>query len=356
MATASNENNKLKYRAIIEFLTLEGEDANNIHQRLFKVYAEEAPSRATVFRWNTEFKRGRKSLEDDPRSGRPVTVTTPEIIDSMRELLDEDRRITVESIAEQVNISIGAVHNIIHNELQMTKVTARWVPRKLTEQNKWQRVESSRALLKMYEADQTGFESRFITGDETWLHHYDPETKLQSMQWKSRDEPTPVKFKTQASAGKVLATIFWDRKGPIMCDYLQRGHTVTGQYYADLLENLRQNIREKRSGMLTAGVLVLQDNAPAHTSAVATAAARRCGFEILPHPPYSPDMAPCDYFLFPNLKLHLKGQHYASDQEVITAANGWLESQTEDFYLGGLRDLSKRLTKCIDLNGDYVEK
>ena len=86
-----------------------------------------------------------------------------------------------------------------------------------------------------------------------------------------------------------MASKFWDHQGVIMVDYLQEGRTINGAYYAEELRRLRQDIVRKRSGKLTQGVLLLQDYAPAHTSQVAMAAATECVFEVLPHPPSSPD-------------------------------------------------------------------
>jgi len=90
-----------------------------------------------------------------------------------------------------------------------------------------------------------------------------------------------------------------------MTDYLSKGSTVTGTYYADKLCKLREALKSKHRGKLRRGVLLLHDNVPAHTSAVATSAAAECGYELLPHPPYSPDLAPSDFCLFPLLKEHL---------------------------------------------------
>jgi len=84
-------------------------------------------------------------------------------------------------------------------------------------------------------------------------------------------------------------------------------------------------------------VLLLHDNAPAHTSDVATSTAAECGYELLPHPPYLPDLAPSDFYLFPLLKEHLRGGRYESDDDVI---------QT------GIQKLQKRWIKCIEVHGD----
>ena len=153
--------------------------------------------------------------------------------------------------------------------------------------------------------------------DETWVHHYQPETKEQSKQWKHPMSPTPKKAKVTPSAGKVMASVFWDAQGVLMVDYLQKGCTINALYYSDLLKRLRENIKKKRPGMITKGVLFHQDNAPAHSSVVAMATIRDCGFQLVPHPPYSPDLAPSDFHLFPNLKKDMAGQHYVLDDSSI---------------------------------------
>jgi histone-lysine N-methyltransferase SETMAR len=94
-----------------------------------------------------------------------------------------------------------------------------------------------------------------------------------------------------------------------MMDYLEQGRTINGTCYADKLRRLRQEIERKRRDKLTQGVLLLHDNALTHTSKVAMAAAADCGFEILPRPPYFPDMASSDFYLFPKLKTKLPGRH-----------------------------------------------
>ena len=119
------------------------------------------------------------------------------------------------------------------------------------------------------------------------------------------------------SAGKV----FWDSEGVIMIDYLEQGPMINGAYYAGKLRQLRQEIARKRQGKLTCDVLLLQDNVPAQTPQVAMTAVTECGFEILPHPPYSPDMAPSDFSLFPKLKSHLPGKQYGRNEGVIEAVN-----------------------------------
>jgi len=69
---------------------------------------------------------------------------------------------------------------------------------------------------------------RIATGDETWIHHYDPESKQQSMQWKHTSSPSPRKFKVQASAGKIMRTTFWDAEGILLIDFMPQKVTIPG--------------------------------------------------------------------------------------------------------------------------------
>ena len=84
---------------------------------------------------------------------------------------------------------------------------------------------------------------RLVTVDETWVYYYEPENKVQSRQWVGPGSPRPKKFKTQLSADKVMATVFWDTKGVIMLDILPNRSAITGVYYANLLDQLRTAIR-----------------------------------------------------------------------------------------------------------------
>lgn len=347
---------KVELRAIIKYFDKKGLSPKQIHEELVETLRDKAPSYSMVKTWCADFKRGRTSTEDASRSGRPREAATPEIIEDVHDMVYNDRRVTVRHVSESLGIAIGTVHNIITEDLGMNKVSARWVPRMLTEHQKRNRKMVCRDLLKRFNDDQGTFIDRIVTQDETWVHHYDPETKMQSMQWKHPESPAPRKFRVVPSAKKVMASVFWDSGGVLMVDYLPKGQTITGNYYAEELRRLREAIKEKRRGKLTRGVLLLQDNAPAHTSQVAVTSASHCGFELLPHPPYSPDLAPSDYYLFPKLKLELKGHRFGSNEEVISSVDAFLGCQPASFFSEGLQLLESRWRKCIAVNGDYVEK
>jgi len=167
--------------------------------------------------------------------------------------------------------------------------------------------------------------SRLVTMDETWLYHYHPETKQQSMDWRHRGSPHPKKFRVQKSAGRVLASIFWDQDGILHIDYLPKGQTINAEYYLSLLMQLKDILKEKCRGKVIKGVLFLHENTPAHRALATQKKLAHLGFHCLDHPPYSPDLALSGYHLFPGLKKQLKGRHFSSDVEVIAAAETWLD-------------------------------
>jgi len=111
--------------------------------------------------------------------------------------------------------------------LEYRKVCARWVPRMLTQEHKEQRIQVCHDLLKQYDAEGNSFLDRIITGDETWRHHYEPESKRQSVEWQHLNFPSKKKFKSLPSVGKVTCTVFRDRKGGIILDFLEPGKPST---------------------------------------------------------------------------------------------------------------------------------
>jgi histone-lysine N-methyltransferase SETMAR len=110
---------KTEYCAVIKFFVKDGLTPNDIHSKFIKVYGDSAPSFSTIKNWAAEFKRGRTSLEDDPREGRPKSATTPEIIEELHDMVLDYRRMKVGEIAETIGISKERVGYILHKELNM---------------------------------------------------------------------------------------------------------------------------------------------------------------------------------------------------------------------------------------------
>jgi len=128
----------------------------------------------------------------------------------------ENRQVTIDEVANHFEISHGSAYDIIHNWLGFRKVCAKWVPKELTEEQKNNLVAICQRLLDRYASEGEAFLTRIVTGDKTWVHHFAPESKRQTMEWKHPGSPVKKKFKSQPSAGKVMLTIFWDSQGVIL--------------------------------------------------------------------------------------------------------------------------------------------
>ena len=150
------------------------------------------------------------------------------------------------------------------------------------------------------------------------------------MVYRHKTSPSPWKFEVIASARKALSTIFWDMKGLVHMEFLKQGHMVNS--------------------------ILQHDNARPHTSRQTQDSLAQLKLTALPHPAYSPDLAPSDYFLFLQLKKHLKGNIYDSDEEVVAAVRQWWREQSPEFFADGIRQLVRCWQLCVDRDGDYVEK
>ena len=346
---------KTEYRAVIKFFVLEGLSATEIHTKMVKVLKESAPSFPTVHRWVLEFKRGRTSVEDEPRSGRPKSATTPEIIEQVFDIVCKDPSLTKREIADTIGISDERVLYILHEELHMKKLFGKLVPHSLTIQQKLNRKQISQRNLKRFKQNQTDFVRRFITMDETWIYHHDPKLKQERLQWIEAGSSAPKQVKSERSAKKIMASIFWDAKGVLLIDYLEKGKTINSEYYCNLLDQLDKNIREKRPGLQKKTIIFHQDNARVHTSFLTMVKLNELKYELFEHPPYSPDLAPSDYYLFRNLKQFLRGKRFSSNEEAIAAVEQYFAELPENHYRDGIKLLEDLWNKCVQVEGDYIE-
>ena len=127
---------KFEHRVVIKFLTSENLSTTEIHDRLVKSSGTNAPSLSTVLRWRREFSRGRESIEDDKRPGRPISVTDEQNVKKVLEVVNTDRRLKVRQIAKDMGISKTSVHRILTVNLGMKKISASWVPKLLNDSQK----------------------------------------------------------------------------------------------------------------------------------------------------------------------------------------------------------------------------
>ena len=139
--------------------------------------------------------------------------------------------------------------------------------------------------------------------------------------------------------------------GILLIDFFSKGQMINSDYYIALLDRLEDAIKKKRPYMAKEKPLFQQDNAPVHKSIKTMVKLNDLRFELLPHPPYSPDLAPSDFYLFADLKKMLQGKRFSSDDEVIAATDAYLEAKDKSFYKKGIESLEKRSNDCITMEG-----
>ena len=198
----------------IKFCFKLGKYATETYGMLQTAFGQSCMNRASVFEWHKGFKEGTESVRDDERCGKSKKVNTPELIGQIKNFMDKDRRVSIETISAQFDVSVGTVHTIIREELKMRKICAKFVPRVLREDQKERCCHDSRKMVELINSDPAVLDA-LVTCDESWIYCYDPETKTQSSQWMHAGSPRPMKARQGKSTHKLLMIPFFDSTGMI---------------------------------------------------------------------------------------------------------------------------------------------
>jgi histone-lysine N-methyltransferase SETMAR len=144
-------------------------------------------------------------------------------------------------------------------------------------------------------------------------------------------------IQTNTVEKKMMATVFWDRKGIFLTEFNAPGTTIMSEVYCETLNKLRRSIRNKRCSLLTKGIIFLHDNTRPHTSARTNALIKLYNWKIFDHTPYSPDLAPSDYHLLTKMKVWLATQRFHTNEELMDGVNNWLHNLAAPFFDDGLQ-------------------
>ena len=181
-------------------------------------------------------------------------------------------------------------------------------------------------------------------------------TQRQSSQWKHADSSRPKKIRQSKSTHKLLMIPFFDSTGMIYMHWVPTGQRVNKEYYVKVLKEFRKRFRPKRPALFKSGQWHFhQDNAPVHNSILVSDYLTKMGIKTVPHHPYSPDLAPSDFCLFPKLKEKLRGCRYETIEEMKEAVTKVIDTLTQEDFHGALQKLLEWYNKCIAARGDYFE-
>ena len=212
-------------------------------------------------------------------------------------------RLSVKDITSFTGISEGSVQTILKKRLDRRNVCARWVPHLLTEEQKTQRLKCARELLKTYKGCNSRVISDLQTGEETWVHMFEPQWRADNKQWKRKDKKLPCIAKRTIGSKKMLYAIFLNSSGPVVQVPCPSGHTVTGRFYKNsVLKKVKEFYNKKRPSKGWSGVHLLHDNASSHKCEVVKSFLASEKVKVLNHPYIHLTWVPVTSFYFQGLR------------------------------------------------------
>lgn len=193
-----------------------------------------------------------------------------------------------------------------------------------------------------------------MTSDEKWIYYDNPKRKKS---WVSPGEPSTSTPKRNIHGHKVLLCIWWDQQGVVYYELLKPNETVTADVYRSQLNKLNDVLLQKRPAIASnrRKVILLHDNARPHVARVVKDTLLQLEWEVLPHPAYSPDIAPSDYHLFRSMQHGLVGTRFRNAEEVRKWIDDWIAAKPTSFFRHGIAMLPERWEKVVENDGKYFD-
>ncbi|UYV61852.1 hypothetical protein LAZ67_1006856 [Cordylochernes scorpioides] len=402
---------KLKQKICIEFCVKLQISATETFEMLNKALPNDAPKRTTVFEWHSRFKAGRTSIEDDPRQGRPKFQRTDENVQKITDLIKENPRTTLLELEQDTGISKTTIGRIVTEDLKLKKTPAKFIPRFFTNEQKLCRLATCEDMMEMTRTDPE-WKDKIITGDETWVYGYDPETKPQSAEWR---DIAPNDFFLFPKLKAVLKGRHFDTRDDIIEKSPLALKSIPKEAYKNCFDNWEKRWRcdsrrvrvwrrrgersnpaaiverptvrqcgimvwgaiayDSRSpllriqGTMTAqryvddvlrpvtlpylqgvpNALYQQDNARPHTARISQQALQ--DVQMLPWPPYSPDLSPIEHVWdIIGRRLHALPQPRSEDELWQMVERDW-RAIPQDAIRTLIDSLPRRVAACIAVRG-----
>jgi histone-lysine N-methyltransferase SETMAR len=316
--------------------------ATDAHGNICAALGQHAISLRTCQYWWNRFRGGNFLLEDEHRAGRSMQINH----DTLEKLLDVDARQTTRELADKLGCDQSTVDRALHSLGKVQKLGA-WIPHQLTDSIRKQRVNICMSLLSRRYG--SAWLNTIVTGDEKWVLWANHSRKRQ---WLGAEETPQPEPKADLHPKKVMLSVWWDCQGIVHWELLPSNTTVNAELYCAQMDRLKQALKNNRPEKKN--VLLLHDNASPHVAKLTRKKLADLDFEILPHPPYSPDLAPSDYYLFRSLSNHLREKHFDDIEQLIFDLREFFVSKPASFYAKGIEELWERWQAVVDHAGDYI--
>ncbi|XP_067126777.1 histone-lysine N-methyltransferase SETMAR-like [Centruroides vittatus] len=302
-----------------------GNNATETTKKICNVYGSGVISDRAVRKWFTKFRSGDFSLKDEERPGRSSDFDD----DVLKVLIEQNPRQMTRELAEKLHTSQSTIN--CHLQKLGKKVDSCYL-----------------AFL----AKKESFLAKIVTGDEKWITYKNVIRKRQWVDKNYQPQPDP---KPSVHGRKILLCVWWDCQGIIHFELLPRNETVTANVYIQQLEQLRLKLHEKHPALVNRKkITLLHDNARPHTAKITQEKILEFGWSVLPHPPYSLDLAPTDFHLFRALQNALQGQCFQNDDQVQEFIQEFFDSKPPEFCARGIDKLPEKWQEVINNDGEYV--
>jgi histone-lysine N-methyltransferase SETMAR len=312
-------------------------------------YGEDALSLSQVYYWTREFRLGRRDVSDAPRSGRPPDEGIPWAIHSV---LQADPLVSARAIARTLKLSVSTVLRHLTDNFQMKYRHLKWVPHRLTSEQKAKRAELAGSMLETLRRHRRTHFRFLYTGDESWMFYSYPHTH----QWvASLDDLEEIERGSHFKQKRML-TVFFNGDGDFMMNIMPKGSKMDSAYFTrEILLPLASHCYGTGRGFRQQKVTVHFDNAPIHGTAGVQQTLAMSELVRMEHPPYSPDLAPCDFFLFGYVKNRLKGAVFSDQDELYNGVRQIISEVTTEIRTNVFSAWMTRLENCVNSGGEYQE-
>lgn len=342
------EPSKQHLREVLIFLFNSKKNASQACELLSETYPDYKIDVRMCQRWFARFKSGDFVTEDKERPGPVKKFEDVEL----ETLIDQDPSQTQEELAAALGVNQPAISKRL-KALGMIRKVGHWVPYELRPRDVERRFFTCEELLKRH--IRKGFLDRIVTGDEKWIHYDNPKRKAT---YGYPGHATTSTANPNIHGLKIMLCIWWDQLGVVYYELLQPNETITGEVYRRQLMRLSRALRENRPQYAKKHnkVILQHDNARPHVAQPVKTYLETLKWDVLPHPPYSPDIAPSDYHLFRSMQHGLADQHFRNYDEVKKWIDSWIAAKPASFFREGIRQLPQRWEKVIASDGQYFEQ
>lgn len=340
----NNNNSKIRERLLHEFNL--GHSVNVSRQNVCKSMGYDAIKATCAKKWFKNFREGKTSIDDKPRSGRPIAINKDTVLQSVT----DNPTLTTRMLAMDNQCSHSQINKILKSGgFRVRK--GKWIPHNLSISQKNQRLEMCKQLLLRH--DNQTFLNRIVTCDEKWIRLDNSRCSNQWLRKNSEPLRTP---KPSVHGTKVMLCVWWWVGGIVHWELVESGRSINAELYSSQLDRVQLKLRQnKLRPLFRRGIILQQDNARPHIAHLTVSKIEELGWERLIHPPYSPDAAPSDYHLFRSLQHSLAENRFVNVDDVKKHLSAYFASKTPDFYRDGIEKLPEIWRKIIEDNGNYFD-